>query len=90
MVLGRLRGIALSCVAACVAVVFVRQALEDGGIASEPRVLVSVIVGAVVYVSLSDALRTKHRTPTCPNGAWSSAGPAIQGLTLTIGRLSGG
>ena len=50
-VLGRLRGIALSCVAACVAAVFVRQALEDGGIGSEPRVLVSVIVGALVYVS---------------------------------------
>ena len=50
-VLGRLRGIALSCVAACVAAVFVRQALVDGGMGSEPRVLVTVIVGAVVYVS---------------------------------------
>lgn len=50
-VLGRLRGIVPSCAAACIAVVFARQALEDGGIPIEARVALSVIVGAVIYVS---------------------------------------
>ena len=34
----------------CVAVVFARQALEDHGVPVEPRVVLSVIVGAVTYV----------------------------------------
>ena len=89
-VLGRLRGIALSCVATCVAAVFVRQALEDGGIGSEPRVLVSVIVGAVVYVSCLTLFARSIARQLVRMAAWSSARPATQGLTWTIGRLSGG
>jgi O-antigen/teichoic acid export membrane protein len=34
----------------CVAVVFARQALEDHGVPVEPRVVLSVIVGAVTYL----------------------------------------
>ena len=48
-VLARLRGIVPAAAATCIAVVLVRQALEDQGISIEPRVLVSVIAGAVVY-----------------------------------------
>ena len=48
-VLGRLRGIVPAAAATCIAVVLVRQVLEDQGISIEPRVLVSVIAGAVVY-----------------------------------------
>jgi teichuronic acid exporter len=48
-VLGRLRGIVLSSTAACLAVVFVRRALEDGGMGVELRVLLSVMIGAVIY-----------------------------------------
>ena len=48
-VLARLRGIALSAAATCVAVVFLRQALEAGGIAVAPRVGLSILVGAAVY-----------------------------------------
>jgi PST family polysaccharide transporter len=51
-VLGRLRGILPASGAVCIAVVFLRQVLEDHGIAAEPRVVLSVIVGAVVYMSL--------------------------------------
>lgn len=47
---GRLRGIVPAAGAACLAVVFVRQALEERGIPVEPRVVLSVLVGAVVYV----------------------------------------
>jgi hypothetical protein len=50
-VLGRLRVIVPASAAACIAVVFARQALEDGGMAIEPRVALSVIVGAVIYIS---------------------------------------
>jgi O-antigen/teichoic acid export membrane protein len=50
-VLARLRGIVPSSAAAFLAVVFVRQALEDGGIPIGLRVLLCVIVGAVVYLS---------------------------------------
>lgn len=48
-VLGRLRGIALSSAAACVVVVFVRQALEADGTALEPRLALSIVCGAAVY-----------------------------------------
>jgi hypothetical protein len=51
-VLGPLRGILPAAGAACIAVVFLRQVLEDHGIAAEPRVVLSVIVGAVVYLAL--------------------------------------
>jgi O-antigen/teichoic acid export membrane protein len=50
-VLGRLREIFLSSAAACLAVVFLRQALERRGVAAEPRVLLSVAAGAVVYIA---------------------------------------
>jgi O-antigen/teichoic acid export membrane protein len=49
-VLGRLRGIAPAAALTCVAVVFVRQALEDQGVAIEPRVALSILAGAVIYV----------------------------------------
>ena len=48
-VLARLRGIALSAAATHDAVVFLRQALEAGGVAVAPRVGVSILVGAAVY-----------------------------------------
>jgi O-antigen/teichoic acid export membrane protein len=48
-VLGRLRGTALAAAAMCVAVVFARHALETGGLALEPRVGLSIVVGAAVY-----------------------------------------
>jgi hypothetical protein len=48
-VLGRLRGIVPASAATCIAVVFARQALEDHGVPIEPRVVLSIIVGAVVY-----------------------------------------
>ncbi len=51
-VLGRIRGIAFSAAAACIAVVFARQALEQGGISSEPRLALSIVVGAATYLSL--------------------------------------
>ena len=51
-VLGPLRGILPAAGAACIAVVFLRKVLEDHGIAAEPRVVLSVIVGAVVYLAL--------------------------------------
>ena len=51
-VLGCIRGIAFSAAAACIAVVFARQALEQGGISSEPRLALSIVVGAVAYLSL--------------------------------------
>ena len=50
-VLAGLRGIVLSSAAACIAVVFVRHALEGEGVGVEPRVALEVIVGAVTYVS---------------------------------------
>jgi O-antigen/teichoic acid export membrane protein len=50
-VLGRLRGVVLASVAACVAVLFARHPLEDGGIAIEPRVVLLVVIGAVIYVA---------------------------------------
>lgn len=50
-VLRRLRGIALASVATCLAVVFFRQALEHGGTPVEVRILLSVLVGALVYVA---------------------------------------
>ena len=49
-VLGRLREIALSAAAAGVAAMLVRRALE-AGMGVEPRLAVSVAVGALVYVS---------------------------------------
>ena len=49
-VLGRLRGIVPAAAVTCVAVMFVRQALEDQGIPIEPRVALSVIAGGVIYV----------------------------------------
>ena len=50
-VLGRMRGILFSSGATCVAVMFLRQALERRGVAVEPRLVLSVIAGAIVYVS---------------------------------------
>lgn len=50
-VLGRLRGIVPASVASCIAVVFARHALEDHGIGIEPRVVLSVIIGAVTYIA---------------------------------------
>lgn len=50
-VLGRVRGIVPSAAAACIAVVFLRQALEKRGIPVELRVLISAVVGAAIYVS---------------------------------------
>jgi len=49
-VLGGLRGIVISSVAACLAIVFARQGLEAAGIEIEPRVALLVIVGALVYI----------------------------------------
>ena len=51
-VLGRIRGIVFSAAAAFVAVLFARQALVQGGISREPRLALSIIVGAVAYLSL--------------------------------------
>ncbi len=51
-VLGRLREIAISSATAGIGVVFVRQALQAGDVGLEPRVAFSVVVGAVVYVSV--------------------------------------
>jgi teichuronic acid exporter len=51
-VLGRLRGIVPACVAECVAVVLLRQALEDSGFATEPRLLASILFGAALYILL--------------------------------------
>ena len=50
-VLGRLRGIVPASAAACLAVVFARRALEAGGVPVEPRILLSLLVGVVGYVS---------------------------------------
>ena len=49
-VLGRIREIAFSAAAARIVVVFARHALEQGGISSEPRLALSIVVGAVTYV----------------------------------------
>jgi PST family polysaccharide transporter len=48
-VVNRLRGIVISSAAACVAVMFLRAALEDEGVAIGVRVLLSIVVGAVAY-----------------------------------------
>jgi O-antigen/teichoic acid export membrane protein len=50
-VLRRLQGIVPACAAACIAVVFLRHALEGVGVPIETRVFLSIIVGAVVYLS---------------------------------------
>ena len=50
-VLGRMRGILISSGATCVAVVFLRQALEGRGIPVEPRLVLSVIAGGIAYGS---------------------------------------
>ena len=49
-VLGRLREIALSGAAACVAVLLVRHMLTRGGIETEPRLAISIVAGTVTYV----------------------------------------
>jgi O-antigen/teichoic acid export membrane protein len=78
-VLGRLRGIAPSSAAACIAVVFVRQALEDGGIPIEARVSLSVIAGAVIYLSfLTLFARSVARQLL---GMVRSLGPALRSKT---------
>jgi hypothetical protein len=51
-VLGGLRGIVAACVAECLAVVFLRQALEGSGIPVEPRILLSIVFGAALYALL--------------------------------------
>jgi teichuronic acid exporter len=50
-VLSRIWAIVLSSGAACIAVVFARRPLEDGGIAIEPRLALLVLLAAVIYVS---------------------------------------
>lgn len=50
-VLGHLRGIAFSAAVACVTVVFLRRALEAGGVAVEPRAAISVVAVGVVYAA---------------------------------------
>jgi O-antigen/teichoic acid export membrane protein len=50
-VLGRLRGIVLASVVACIAVAFGGHALEAQGMAVEPRLALMVLLGAVVYLS---------------------------------------
>jgi O-antigen/teichoic acid export membrane protein len=48
-VLGGLRGIVLASASACIAAVLVRQALTDGGMGVEPRLLLSILAGGLVY-----------------------------------------
>ena len=50
-VLRRFVGIVSASAATCIVVVFVRHALDDGGMGTEPRLVVSVIVGALVYTA---------------------------------------
>jgi hypothetical protein len=50
-VLGRLRGIVPASVAACLAVLLARRALEGLGVPVEPRVVLCVVVGIAVYAS---------------------------------------
>jgi O-antigen/teichoic acid export membrane protein len=49
-VLKRVWGIILSSACMCVAVMFLRHALEDAGVGGELRVVLSVIAGALTYV----------------------------------------
>jgi O-antigen/teichoic acid export membrane protein len=51
-VLGSVRGIVAACVAECAGVVFLRHALEVSGMPIEPRAVLSVVAGAVLYVLL--------------------------------------
>jgi O-antigen/teichoic acid export membrane protein len=55
-VLARLRGIVPAGAAACLAVVFLRHVLEDQGVPVEPRLVVSIIAGAVVYLAVLSLL----------------------------------
>ena len=80
-VLGRLRGIVPAAAATCIAVVLVRQALEDQGISIEPRVLLSVIAGAVVYALALRLFARERRARASRNGSQSPAGTAVQELT---------
>jgi O-antigen/teichoic acid export membrane protein len=48
-VLGRLRGIGLACAVLCVGVILIRHALEQAGIGAEPRLGLSILLGAAIY-----------------------------------------
>ncbi|MDP9179749.1 MAG: oligosaccharide flippase family protein, partial [Gemmatimonadota bacterium] len=78
-VLGHLRGIVPASGATCIAVVFLRQALEDHGIAVEPRVLLSVVAGGVVYAAcLTLFARSVARELL---GMARGLGPALRSMT---------